>query len=229
MRLGGWHKLTTLDFPGVVSAILFAQGCNFFCPYCHNQNMIPMASQPGAPELAEIMDFLRKRRQRGLLDGVVISGGEPTLQLKELKAMCCRLKDMGYLLKLDSNGSRPEVLSELLADNLLDYIAIDIKTPPRLYAPPLCGQRDFPHALQQCMELIEEKQIPHEFRTTAVAPFVSVQLAEQLLDCLKPGSRWFLQKAHLPPGSRNMEALPISQMEHIRDLALAKGVKAEIR
>ena len=118
MKVAGLQKLTLLDFPGKVSCILFTQGCNFKCPYCQNSGLIGHENELLIDE-EEIFSYLNKRK--GVIDGVVISGGEPTVQ-KDLKIFMKRVKDMGFLVKLDTNGSNPELLEEIIQNNLVDYI-----------------------------------------------------------------------------------------------------------
>ena len=134
MNISGLQKMTLLDFPGKVACTVFLGGCNYRCPYCHNAELLDGKIEPLMSQ-EEFLAFLSKRK--GLLDGVCISGGEPTLSagLKELMA---EIKAMGYAIKLDTNGSRPAVLKELAEANLLDYVAMDIKNCPDRYAGT-CG------------------------------------------------------------------------------------------
>ncbi|MBW1769313.1 MAG: anaerobic ribonucleoside-triphosphate reductase activating protein, partial [Deltaproteobacteria bacterium] len=126
MLFGGLQKSSLIDYPGKLSCVLFLSGCNFDCPYCHNPGLVKGRFSDHAQfEEKTVYDFLEKRR--GFLDGVVVSGGEPTLQ-KDLVSLCEKLKEMGYPVKLDTNGSRPQVLRSLIDEGLVDYIAMDIKT-----------------------------------------------------------------------------------------------------
>ena len=130
MKISGLQKMTLLDYPGKIACTVFLGGCNFRCPYCHNSEIL----DGNAPELMsekELLAFLSSRK--GLLDAVCISGGEPTLQ-PELPDLLAQIKAMGFLTKLDTNGSRPEVLKALVSGNLLDYVAMDIKNSPDRYA-----------------------------------------------------------------------------------------------
>lgn len=131
MALAGLHKLTAIDYPGLVAATVFTQGCNFRCPYCHNRQLIKR--QSGETLLAEedALAFLKKRAS--LLDGLVVSGGEPTLQ-PGLADFCRKVKKLGYRIKLDTNGSRPQVLAALMDEELVDYVAMDCKSAPGAYA-----------------------------------------------------------------------------------------------
>ena len=163
MNIQGYQKLTLLDFPGKVACTVFTGGCNLRCPFCHNGSLV---RAPGAHEnaLEEVLAYLRKRR--GLLDAVCISGGEPLLQ-PDLAAFILQLKEMGYLVKLDTNGALPQVLQPLLTEGLPDYVAMDVKSSPAGY-PLATGIAADASAFLQSIELIRQSGIPHEFRTTVV-------------------------------------------------------------
>jgi pyruvate formate lyase activating enzyme len=168
MKIGGLQPVTASDFPGRMAAIVFTQGCNFHCPFCHNASLLPMHADTLIGE-DTFLEFLEKRRN--LLDGVVISGGEPCLQ-DDLAVFCRKIKDMGFAVKLDTNGSRPDILEELLADNCVDFIAMDIKAPlSRL--PELTGTSAHGSKICQSISLIAESGIDHLFRTTDVTPLLS--------------------------------------------------------
>jgi len=126
MTIAGLQKMTLLDYPGRVACTVFLQGCNFRCPFCHNSGLLTGETQEEIP-MEAFLTFLSRRQ--GLLDAVCISGGEPTLS-PELPELVSRVKQMGYLVKLDTNGSRPDVLKALAAENLLDYVAMDVKNSP---------------------------------------------------------------------------------------------------
>ncbi len=224
---GGLHTLTTVDFPGCVSAIVFTQGCNFHCPYCHNPQLIPQARNEGAVSLKEVLAFLRKRA--GLLDGLVISGGEPTLHTG-LALLCRQAKDLGYRVKLDTNGSRPEVVSALVDQRLVDYIALDCKAAPEDYATGLCREKCVAGAVIRSIALVRASGVPHEFRTTCVSPFVSGN-SLQALAGLVGDSPWYLQPATVTDGmqGRGVEALPRQQIEDLAAQARAWGAQVVIR
>ena len=162
MKIGGLIKFTLIDFPGRPAAVVFTQGCNFRCRYCHNPELVypHLFAEPVAME--EIYSFLKRRQCT--LEGVVVSGGEPTLH-EDLPAFMADLKAMGYATKLDTNGTRPDMLRELLDKKLLDYIAMDIKAPLEKYS--LITGVDFnPEVLKQSMDLIRQSGLEYEFRTT---------------------------------------------------------------
>ena len=166
MKIGGLQKTTLLDFPGKVSAVVFVQGCNFLCPYCHNPDLVLYRQE--TLSLTDVIAFLAHRRK--VLEGVAVSGGEPTLH-DGLFSFCATLKNLGYAVKLDTNGSRPEALRQLLQANLLDYVAMDVKANPGQYPAELCPQGVGENILRS-MALLEESQVTHEFRVPGAAPFI---------------------------------------------------------
>jgi pyruvate formate lyase activating enzyme len=162
MKIGGLIKFTLIDFPGRPAAVVFTQGCNFRCRYCHNPELVyPHLLQASMPE-EELMAFLRRRQ--GTLEGVVVTGGEPTLQ-PDLIRFLTDVKALGYYVKLDTNGTKPEVIQEAISKKLVDYIAMDLKAPLDKYS--LITQIEFEQAiLQESMDIIRRSGVPHEFRTT---------------------------------------------------------------
>lgn len=190
MNIGGYIKSSLIDFPGTISCVVFTQGCNFHCPYCHNPDLVPMNRRKDELVSSEsIFSFLERRK--GLLDGVVVSGGEPTLQ-KGLVDFLRRVKAMGFQVKLDTNGSRPQVLRVLFAENLVDYVAMDVKTSPGLYAPDL-WDRVAPEVLMESIAIIMESSIPYEFRTTCAHPFVNERAIAEIASCINGATRYVLQ------------------------------------
>ncbi len=161
LAIGGYHPASFIDYPGKVAAVVFFQGCNFCCPYCHNAQLIPR-NRGGV--LTPQAIFARLRQRQGQLAGVVLSGGEPTLQ-KGLPDFCRDLRGMGYAIKLDTNGSNPNRLALLLAEQLVDYVAMDLKASFERY-PELAGTQIDPNALRRSVRLIRDSGIGHHFRTT---------------------------------------------------------------
>lgn len=163
MNISGFQKLTLLDFPGHTACTLFTLGCNMRCPFCHNTPLVTGTAEERYSE-EEIFSFLKKRQ--GLLDGVAITGGEPLLQ-KDIVPFIRRIRELGYSVKLDTNGSCPEKLQELLDEGLLSYIAMDIKNTREKY--PLTSGSDIPwETVRESIEMIKNSGVPHEFRTTVV-------------------------------------------------------------
>ena len=171
MKIGGLIPFSLSDFPGRATAVVFTQGCNFCCPYCHNGSLIPQeASSERRISDEEIIRFLETRR--GRLDGVVVSGGEPTLQ-PDLSKFIHRIKAMSFKVKLDTNGSRPNVLRNLLQEKRIDFISMDIKAPLTIY-DRLCGVRVRTELLEESISIIATGDIAHEFRTTVVKSLLTV-------------------------------------------------------
>lgn len=165
MRINGLNKTTLLDYPEHLAATIFTGGCNFCCPFCHNAGLVlDTKKQPMIPE-EEVLSFLQKRK--GILAGVCITGGEPTLQA-DLKGFIRKVKEMGYLVKLDTNGYRPDVLEDLLEEGLLDYVAMDIKASVERY-PVLTGVKEIDTSvICKSVVLLQYSGISYEFRTTVV-------------------------------------------------------------
>lgn len=190
MRIGGLQKLAMVDFPGKVAATVFTSGCNLRCPFCHNA---PLVTRPElAEELAEedVLSFLAGRR--GLLDGVVLSGGEPLLQ-PGVEDFLGRVRDLGYAVKLDTNGCYPRRLRGLLEAGLVDYVAMDIKNSREKY-PGTVGCPGFDTApVEESAALLLEGRVDFEFRTTAVKPFHAPEDMEAIGRWLSGASRYFLQ------------------------------------
>lgn len=191
MHIGGFQKNSLIDFPGTVACVVFTSGCNFKCPYCHNPEL---AAGPvngvGRLNISDIFSFLSKRK--GWVDGVVITGGEPCLQ-PDLTEFIQQLKQMGLAVKLDTNGSRPTVLSQLLDRSLLDYVAMDIKTGPDRY-PDIMTSAPDSDVIFQSIQIIMASAPDYEFRTTCVRPFINASVIKQIAGQIKGARRYVLQK-----------------------------------
>ena len=191
MIIGGLQKVSLIDYPGKVSCVVFLSGCNFDCPYCHNPDLVK-GGLSGSVLLNEneVYRFLQKRR--GVLDGVVISGGEPTLQ-KDFFYLCKKIKQLGYPIKLDTNGSLPEVIERMIFEGLVDFIAMDIKTDPLHYSPNIVRDYD-PGDILSSIRIIMESDILYEFRTTCVRPIVGESAIERIAETIKGARRYALQR-----------------------------------
>ncbi len=170
MKISGFQKLTLLDFPEKVACIIFTQGCNFKCSYCQNSVLISQKCHEPIPE-DEIFEYLKKRKK--VLDGVVISGGEPTIQ-KDLYEFIEKIKKMGFSVKLDTNGNNPIILKKLLDNNLLDYVAMDIKNIFSEYKEVAKINVNIDN-IKESIKLLCNSNIPHEFRTTIIKNIHSIQ------------------------------------------------------
>lgn len=186
--ISGLQKMTLLDFPGRVACTVFLQGCNYRCPFCHNSELLPGKAEP-LMEMAAFLDFLKKRQ--GLLDGVCVSGGEPTLQ-PELPELLVRIKALGFAVKLDTNGSRPDVLKMLVNRGLVDYVAMDVKNSPEAYARTVGLANIKLDATEESLRFLIGSSVDYELRTTLVEPLhdeASIREMGQWLAGLVPGEK----------------------------------------
>ena len=188
MILAGLQKNSFIDFPGKISCVLFTTGCNFICPYCHNADLA-RGEYPARFKSTEVIDFLKSRR--GMLEGVVITGGEPTLD-RGIFDLCRALKSLGYPVKLDTNGSRPRVLRGLLDHLLVDFIAMDIKAPLNDYHP-FSQNLKIHERLTVSIRTIMESAPAYEFRTTCAAPFVNPTTVETIAKTIEGAACYVLQ------------------------------------
>ena len=183
--IAGLQKMTLLDFPGKVACTLFLQGCNFRCPFCHNSELLPRQGQP-LMDTEAFLSFLKKRQ--GLLDGVCVSGGEPTL-CPELESLLRSIKALGFAVKLDTNGSRPQVLKTLAAQGLVDYVAMDVKNSPGRYAETLGFERYDLAPVEESLRFLLEGNLDYELRTTVVSQLhdrASIEEMGRWLESLLP-------------------------------------------
>ena len=190
MRIGGLSSFSLSDFPGHTAAIVFTQGCNFRCPFCHNGSLIPETPNDGLLIPEEfVLSYLRSRA--GKLDGLVVTGGEPTLQ-KDLADFLGKVRKIGYRIKVDTNGSRPEVLEHLVSEGLVDFISMDVKAPPRSY-DRLAGVTAPISEITRSIDLLSCCGIEHEFRTTRVSSLLSDDEMDGVADMIPEGSTFRLQ------------------------------------
>lgn len=186
INIQGYQKMTLLDYPGKVACTVFTGGCNLRCPFCHNAGLV---KNPLAEDSAyeDVKAYLGKRK--GILDGVCVTGGEPLLQ-PHLAEFLKEIKEMGYLIKLDTNGTLPEKLKELLS--FVDYVAMDIKSSPEGYEKASGAQIPFETYLES-MNILRESGIEYEFRTTAVKGIHTKEDFERIAEILLPRERYFIQ------------------------------------
>lgn len=190
MKIFGLQKLTLLDYPGKVAATVFTGGCNFCCPFCHNASLVTHIDPHLVIEEQEFFGFLAKRQ--GILDGICVSGGEPLLQ-PDIVEFITHIKDMGYLVKLDSNGSFPDMLRSLVESKLVDYVAMDIKNSKEKYALT-CGKEDIPlDKVVESAAFLMENHVPYEFRTTVVQELHTKEDFVAIGQWLSPTSPYYLQ------------------------------------
>jgi pyruvate formate lyase activating enzyme len=192
MKIGTIQKFSLIDYPGKISAVVGTQGCNLRCFWCHNCYLIPHDYSPSFQPIEE-EDFFQFLNERvNFLDAVVISGGEPTLHA-DLLAFCERIKVLGFYVKLDTNGTNPAMLQELIDSSLLDYVAMDIKTDSEQY-DKLCKEKIEMDDILASVNIIRSAGMPCEFRTTCVKPFVCRDNIEDLAKMIKGAKVYYLQK-----------------------------------
>lgn len=239
MQLAGFMKLSLLDYPGELACTVFTKGCNFRCPFCHNASVVLpeeefIAGDQAGVSLSEFYDFLKSRQ--GKLTGVCISGGEPMLQ-PDLKEMIATIRKLGFLVKLDTNGSFPEKLEEFLAEHLLDYVAMDVKNLPLRYGETI-GCADHPsgsliHNIDRSIRLLKSSGIPHEFRTTVVEEFHSEEAMTEIAKWLEGDSKYYLQQfvasEHMIGSPDKLHALSKERMEQLADCVRPYVPKVELR
>ena len=227
VSLQGLQKLTLLDYPGRVACTVFTGGCNFRCPFCQNGDLLP-CGQPSQYTEADLLAFLQSRR--GRLDGVCISGGEPLMQA-ELPQLLEQIKAMGYLVKLDTNGSFPERLQHLAEKGLVDYVAMDIKSSPSRYGTACgVGALYWPQ-VQRSAAFLLQGGLPYEFRTTVVRELHGPEDLQAIGRWLQGAQRYFLQSFEnservLQPGLHSYSA---AQLEALRQAVLPWIPQAELR
>lgn len=190
MQICGLNKTTLLDYPGRVAATIFLGGCNFRCPFCHNASLVMEPDSQPQLSLEEVLSFLKKRA--GLLDGICVTGGEPTLA-PDLPDFLCKIKELGLLVKLDTNGYRPDVTKALINEGLVDHIAMDIKSSLSGYSLAT-GRPDLPvEPIMESISLLMNGTIEYEFRTTVVGGLHTEKDFREIGQMLKGCRAYFLQ------------------------------------
>ena len=190
MKIGGLQRVSLIDYPGLICAVVFLQGCNFKCSYCHNPELVDPSMFRTCMRENDIFDFLDTRK--GKLDAVSITGGEPTIQDK-LPAFIKQIRKMGFAVKMDTNGSQPKVIKNLLADRLLDFIAMDIKAPLEKYKEIVKTPVNT-DSIKESINLILKAEIPYEFRTTIVESQLGENDILQIGKLISGADHYVLQK-----------------------------------
>jgi pyruvate formate lyase activating enzyme len=190
MIIGGYQKLTLIDYPGKLATTLFTVGCNFRCPFCHNPELVNLRLAHDEKSEKEFLDFLRSRQ--GKLEGVCITGGEPTIQ-PDILEFIKKIKKLGFLVKLDSNGMRPDVLKKAIDEKLIDFIAMDIKNQIERYDETTGTQVDKAR-IKLSVELIRNSRLPYEFRTTVVPGIHTEKDFVEIAKWLKGAKSYYLQE-----------------------------------
>ena len=221
MAIVGIDKLSLLDYEDKVSVVLFSQACNFRCPFCHNGESVLNAQSE--IDFAEILAFLKTRK--GLVDAVVFSGGEPTLE-SDLEVKIKQVKELGYLIKLDTNGTNPEMVECLLDEGLIDYVAMDIKNSPSLYAQTSGVKNINFENIKKSVAIIMSKAPDYEFRTTLVKEFHEHMDYDAFYELIKGAKKLFLQKFVDREGCIIKGLHDVDELEatKLRDYLLSKGL-----
>lgn len=193
MKIAGFQKNSFIDYPGKMAAVIFTPGCNLNCYYCHNRSLIQGDSVKRLYHQDVVLDFLKKRS--GFLDGVVITGGEPTLQ-KGLEDFVRRIRGLGYAVKLDTNGTNPNILKRLIEEDLLDYVAMDIKAPQNRYEE-ICGTKVVWENIYKSIQILLNGDIEYEFRTT-LAPDLTEQDLLDMAGMIQGANLYALQQYRRP-------------------------------
>jgi len=188
MKIGGIQKCSLIDYPGKISAILFTVGCNFHCPYCHNPELVNETATLISED--EVFAFLKRRQN--ILDAVTITGGEPTIH-DDLIQFIHDIKDLGYLVKLDTNGTNPSVVKKIQEEKLVDYIAMDIKSPLAKYSKTVDRPVD-EQKIKESIELLKRGTIPYEFRTTVLKSLLSFDDMRTIGSEISGAKTYYLQK-----------------------------------
>ncbi|MFA5742891.1 MAG: anaerobic ribonucleoside-triphosphate reductase activating protein [Candidatus Paceibacterota bacterium] len=220
MQIGGLQKLTLIDFPGKIACTVFLAGCNFYCPWCHSRELVLPKEIKRLSKITEkdFLDFLEERR--GLLEGVAICGGEPTLN-KDLPVLCQKIKTLGFSVKLDTNGSNPAMLSELIGSGLVDYVAMDVKLPFERYVE-VCNTQDEAFNVQQSINILKMEKVDYEFRTTIVSSVHSREDILKIARWISPAKRYYLQNFRpektIDPEFEKVTPYPIEFLTEVRQI-----------
>lgn len=228
MIICGLQKLTLLDFPDRVACTIFTRGCNFACPFCQNSSLVISEKYADTLDEKEVLNFLESRV--GLLDGVCISGGEPTLQT-DLKDFIKRVKELGYTIKLDTNGYRPDVLEVLLKEKLIDFVSMDIKNCPSKYAETAGLTRIDIEKIKESVRLLSNSGISYELRTTIVKEFHTEKDILEMVELVKDAPVYYLQMFRDSETNIKYGLHPVSEeeMQKFKTLLKQNNVNVKIR
>jgi len=243
VKIGGIQKSTLIDYPGKIACVVFLSGCNFRCPFCYSPELVlpeKIKEHPCFPE-KDFFDFLQQRKKK--LDGVVVLGGEPTIWGKELVKFISRIKKMGFLIKVDSNGSNPDILNELIKNKLIDYVAMDLKNSKEKYSETVglakTANKELVKKIEESMKILKSSNIDFEFRTTIV-PGIHIQSdILKIIDwalSIEPRERkikYFLQsfvpRKTLNPAFVNLGSFPKQYLEEIEKAVNSPLIVVKIR
>lgn len=228
MHIHGFQKTTLLDYPGHLAATIFLGGCNMRCPFCHNASLVLGTQKQNTISKEEVLSLLSKRKQ--ILEGVCITGGEPTLA-GDLPEMIEEIKALGLNVKLDTNGSNPAMVSDLMSRGLIDYIAMDIKNSPDKYARTSGISHLSMASIKESVNLIKNGGIPYEFRTTVVREFHEAEDFLMIGQWIHGAAAYFLQ-SFLDSGdilSQGLHAYDKKELEAFKEIVRPYVKEAAIR
>jgi len=230
MVIGGLQKLTLIDYPGKVAATVFTAGCNFFCDFCHNPDLVLLKKTESFPFMSQEQFFWWLEKKMGLLDGVCITGGEPTIH-SDLPEFIKEIKSLGFLVKLDTNGTNPEMLENLINAGLVDYIAMDIKAPLEKYHKFSNIKLDL-EKIKKSVELIKQSKA-HEFRTTLIPLFHQAKdildIAKWISGAKKYALQQFRPDVTLDPGCSMLKPYPDQKIHDFCDMVSRHFESCEVR
>ena len=218
--IDGFDKLTLLNYPDKVACTIFTKGCNFRCPYCHNSSLISLDKEND--KYKEVISYLNKRK--GILDGVCITGGEPLIH-KCIKDLIKEIKDMGFLVKLDTNGSNPLMLKEIIDEKLIDYVAMDIKNTFDKYEMTIGCKTNLDN-IKKSIDVIESSDIDYEFRTTIVKEFHTFDDIKGIVNMLDEKSKYYIQNFRNSDGvlNKKLNGFKIEELENLQKEIKNKNV-----
>lgn len=218
--IDGFDKLTLLNYPDKVACTIFTKGCNFKCPFCHNSSLISLDKEND--KYKEVISYLNKRK--GILDGVCITGGEPLIH-KSIKDLIKEIKDMGFLVKLDTNGSNPVMLKELIDEKLIDYVAMDIKNTFDKYEETIGCKTNIDN-IKKSIDVIESSNIDYEFRTTIVKELHTLDDIKGIVNMIDKKSKYYIQNFRNSDGvlNKKLNGFKIEELENLQKEIKNKNV-----
>jgi len=229
VKIGGFQKVTLLDYPGKIAATIFFAGCNFRCGFCHNPDLVEIKAKSKFIPEKEVLAYLKKRQ--GLLEAVCLGGGEPLLQT-DLGKFLAPIKTLDYLIKIDTNGFNFKLLKELIAQKLIDYIAMDIKSGADNYQAVTNSTLDFKN-IKESIKVVMSSGLPYEFRTTILPKFHDLVEIEKIAKMIEGADNYFLQnfrnRKTLDPSFKNERAFTDCKLAKLRQVALKYVKNCQIR
>ncbi len=229
MNFKGIHKTSLVDYPGKISTVLFAGGCNLNCRYCYNPELVNNSKELETLKVNDILASLKKRKK--LIDGVVISGGEPTL-LKNIDVFIESIKGIPLSVKIDTNGLKPDIIEALLSKNLLDYIAIDIKTSPEKYESLTRKKIDFTH-IKRTIDMVKKSGVDYEIRTTCIPDYITLDDIKIIKKEIGKVKKYFLQqfvnKLTMDTGMQIVKPYPVPVLNEFKEVVETFAEKCELR